>query len=166
MERPCLIRIIFLLTICTKPEWDRSSQVTHGWGRGSWDPSPYCLICKPLMDCWGGEATVFSCEITGEPPVSLGGPGQTQRGTDKTKRNDEGKRLAAKLRYGVGREGYKRGCGGSERVHYILVWNCQRATLIINNNLIIRWRAAEEDIPCWPLATTQTSTRVHTYTHK
>lgn len=37
------------------------------------------------MDCWRGEATVFSCEITGEAPVSLGGPGQTQRGTENRK---------------------------------------------------------------------------------
>lgn len=83
------------------------------------------LNYRPLMDCWGGEATVFSCEITDEPPGSRGhqdGPGRTQRGTDRTKRNDGGKRLAGEGRDGWGgREGYQRGCGGSRRTHYILV---------------------------------------------
>lgn len=30
------------------------------------------LNYRPLMDCWGGEATVFGCEITDQPPDSRG----------------------------------------------------------------------------------------------
>lgn len=54
------------------------------------------------MDCWKGETTVISYEITGEPPRSRGhtdGPGQTQRGTDKTQRKGVGERMAGEGRH-------------------------------------------------------------------
>lgn len=107
MERPHPTRTRPLI-ICPEPAWDRSFQVGQSRVReGLMGSQSLPLNYRPLMDCWGGEATVFGCEITDKPPGSRGhqdGPGRTQRGTDRTKRNDGGKRLA-----GEGRDGW----GGS-----------------------------------------------------
>lgn len=81
------------------------------------------LNYRPLMDCWGGEATVFGCEITDQPPGSRGhqdGPGRTQRGTDRTKRNDGGKRLAGEGRDGWGGRDIREGVeGAGEHITYL-----------------------------------------------
>lgn len=90
-----------------------------------WDPTPFCLITGHTDGLWRVEATVFSCENDGD---HTDGPGKTQRGADKIKRHDVGKRLA----------------GEENRMHYVLVRNRQITKLIINN----KWKATDKGIQC------------------